>query len=131
MPNIKLVKVIEPQFDYYYHENDRLPAALVLSSSPWETVTDEELATLREWQTSYFAAHGRQYLILEEASLSDVELLVSTFIELAKKDRLKRERDEAAAKAKRDADAKKRQDAKIEKKRKQLEALQKELGIQS
>ena len=116
MPRIALIKVTE----YYSNWDEDYEITRLIEG--WTEVTQEELNVLEKW------VNKSEYRIIQECSEEVVGLTIKKCLKLAEEDRLKGEEQARKNKEKYEKAQRTKQYNSLEKKRKLLEQLKKELG---
>lgn len=119
MPTVKIIQV----FDHYDDEYDATQSDMA-QLTDWEEISDRDMIYLREWMAKNSKVYGGpKYAVLmipkiPVRAFTSVREVIDGYEKIAK-----------AEETRRGAAAEKYQATKMERKRKQLEKLQRELGL--
>lgn len=129
MPKVKLIKIaISGSNRSFSYDNDEffggVPYALFISDSEWVEINDTDLSIIKD-----YVKLNDQFILVEETSLIETKFLFHEILEEIKAENRKQHREDELKKKRRVEQSEKTESKKLDRKRKQLEKLQKELGM--
>lgn len=129
MPKVKLIKIaISGSNRSSSYDNDEffggVPIALFISDSEWVEINDTDLSIIKD-----YVKLNDQFILVEETSLIETKFLFHEILEEIKAENRKQHREDELNKKRRVEQSEKIESKKLDRKRKQLEKLQKELGM--
>lgn len=129
MPKVKLIKIaISGSNRSFSYDNDEffdgVPNALFISDSEWVEINDTDLSIIKD-----YVKLNDQFILVEETSLIETKFLFHEILEEIKAENRKQHREDELKKKRRVEQSEKTESKKLDRKRKQLEKLQKELGM--